>query len=136
MLYFSLLSVVLYSFTFQSIYCDDVENNIENIGNDVKQNFDYEGFKPTPLANPIVNPLVNSLPIRTPASYLNQLAKPAHKHRPTLNQINYLVQNKNNPAPKVFRRARAVLTGNSGVTGLINLKQIVSLNTFFTFIMQ
>lgn len=113
-----------------TVLCIDVsEAEIENIGNDVKRNFDEEGFNnqqsPAKLALPSpLNAIANPLPLQTPSAYLNQLT-PERKHRPTPNQIQYLIQNKNNPAPQVFRRARAVLTGQS-VQGLINLKQIVS----------
>lgn len=113
------------------VLCVDVsEAEIENIGNDVKRNFDEEGFnnQHAPV-NPVIasplNAIVNPLPLQTPSAYLNQLT-PERKHRPTLNQIKYLIQNKQNPAPQVFRRARAILQGQSGVQGLINLKQIVS----------
>lgn len=126
MLYFSLFCFIFYSLiNLGVVFCDDVSLEIENIGNDVKQSFGEEGFQQqTPASNIILNPIANSLSIRTPAAYLNQLG-PQKKHRPTLNQIKYLIQNKNNPAPKVFRAAKANLIGSSGVNGLINLKQIV-----------
>lgn len=135
MLYFRLLLFLLYNLVVQrTVLCVDVsEAEIENIGNDVKRGFDEEGFNnQQPPINPVIasplSAIANPLPLQTPNAYLNQLT-PERKHRPTLNQIKYLIQNKQNPAPRVFRRARAVLQGQSGVQGLINLKQIVS----FTF---
>lgn len=132
MLQFSLFFFLFYNFTLVLVFCEDhVTLEIANIGNEVGQTFDEEGFNPehgSPI-NPVLasplNPIGNQLSIRSPVSYLNQLT-PERKHTPTLGQIKYLVQNRNNPAPKVFRRARVVLHGTSGVHGLINLKQIVS----------
>lgn len=123
---------------------DVSEAEIENIGNDVKRNFDEEGFNnqqplaklalPSPL-NAITNPVPLQTPLQTPGGYLNKL-KPERKHRPTVDQIRYLIENKNNPAPGVLRRARVVLTGPSGVNGLINLKQIVSITVTRSPIMK
>lgn len=131
MLYFSLLCVLLCNLIVV-LGDDSVSLEIENIGNDVQQSFGDDGFKQpdVPLGvSPIIRPL-SKLPIG-PLGHSNHLTPPAKSHRPTLGQIQFLIQNKNNPSPKVFRRATVIMTGLSGVNGLINLKQIVS---FFSYI--